>query len=122
MGVLDDAIREHLDLKRQHGAAEDEVLRQEAEALGPARRDAPAALGEAVANGPGEPVVIDPVADVAPPPEREPQTAPAPVHDIDEDPLAPPPPVPHVQDPDATVEYDALRDDRDDPQGSRPGR
>ena len=35
MGLLDDAIREHLDLKRQHGAAEDELARQEAEALGP---------------------------------------------------------------------------------------
>jgi hypothetical protein len=35
MGLLDDAIREHLDLKRQHGANEDELARQEAEALGP---------------------------------------------------------------------------------------
>jgi hypothetical protein len=39
MGVLDDAIREHLELKRKHGAAEDELQRQEEEALGPARRD-----------------------------------------------------------------------------------
>jgi hypothetical protein len=39
MGVLDDAIREHLDLKRRHGAGEDEVRRQEEEALGPARRE-----------------------------------------------------------------------------------
>jgi len=39
MGLLDDAIREHLDLKRKHGAAEDELSRQEVEALGPARRD-----------------------------------------------------------------------------------
>src|SRR4051812_2775112 len=39
MGVLDDAIREHLELKRRHGATEDEVQRQEEEALGPARRD-----------------------------------------------------------------------------------
>ena len=44
MGVLDDAIREHLDLKRRHGVAEEELLRQEEEALGPARREvAPAA-------------------------------------------------------------------------------
>src|SRR3954465_12088196 len=41
MGILDDAIREHLELKRQHGGAEEEVLRQEQEALGPARRDVP---------------------------------------------------------------------------------
>jgi hypothetical protein len=39
MGVLDDAIREHLDLKRRHGAAEAELRRQEEEALGPARRE-----------------------------------------------------------------------------------
>ena len=39
MGVLDDAIREHLELKRQHGVPEEELQRQEEEALGPARRD-----------------------------------------------------------------------------------
>jgi hypothetical protein len=39
MGLLDDAIRQHLELKRQHGASEDELQRQEEEALGPARRD-----------------------------------------------------------------------------------
>jgi len=38
MGLLDDAIREHLELKRLHGAGEDEVRRQEQEALGPPRR------------------------------------------------------------------------------------
>ena len=41
MGVLDDAIRQHLELKRAHGAAEDEVQQQEQEALGPARREQP---------------------------------------------------------------------------------
>src|SRR3954470_19450658 len=35
MGLLDDAIREHLELKRRHGADPQEVLRQEDEALGP---------------------------------------------------------------------------------------
>lgn len=34
MGVFDDAIREHLDLKRQHGAPEAELERQEDEAFG----------------------------------------------------------------------------------------
>ena len=43
MGLLDDAIRQHLDLKRQHGADESDVRRKEDEALGPARREAPAA-------------------------------------------------------------------------------
>jgi hypothetical protein len=34
MGLLDDAIREHLELKRKHGADPDDVERQEKEALG----------------------------------------------------------------------------------------
>jgi hypothetical protein len=38
MGLLDDAIREHLELKRSHGADPDEVARQEHEALGETRR------------------------------------------------------------------------------------
>ena len=37
MSILDDAIREHLELKRSHGASEDEVRRQETEVFGPAR-------------------------------------------------------------------------------------
>ena len=37
MGVLDEAIREHLELKRRHGADPGEVARLEHEALGPAR-------------------------------------------------------------------------------------
>jgi hypothetical protein len=41
MGLLDDAIREHLDLKRRRGADPSEIDREEAEALGPVRRDAP---------------------------------------------------------------------------------
>lgn len=49
MGFLDDAIREHLDLKRRRGADPNEVDRLEREALGPVRRpqaeafDAPSA-------------------------------------------------------------------------------
>jgi hypothetical protein len=38
MGLLDDAIREHLELKRQHGADASEIDRLEQEALGPVRR------------------------------------------------------------------------------------
>src|SRR4051795_4376701 len=41
MGALDDAIREHLELKRRHGASDEEIKQAEAEALGPARRLAP---------------------------------------------------------------------------------
>jgi hypothetical protein len=39
MGLLDDAIREHLELKRRRGAASSEVARQEQEAFGPPRRE-----------------------------------------------------------------------------------
>ena len=39
MGLLDDAIREHLDLKRRRGADPSEVERAEREALGPVRRN-----------------------------------------------------------------------------------
>jgi hypothetical protein len=40
MGILDDAIKEHLELKRKHGAPEEVVQRQQEEALGPVRREA----------------------------------------------------------------------------------
>jgi hypothetical protein len=40
MGLLDDAIREHIDLKRRRGADPTEVERLEREALGPVRRGA----------------------------------------------------------------------------------
>ena len=38
MGILDDAIKEHLELKRRRGADPNEVERLEREALGPVRR------------------------------------------------------------------------------------
>lgn len=40
MGILDDAIREHLELKRRRGADPAEIERLEREALGPVRRGA----------------------------------------------------------------------------------
>ena len=151
MGVLDDAIREHLELKRRHGATEEEIARKEAEALGPARRGpavepdeaAPAAAEGIDPEAPEEPEPAAPLAETEPfaadeeplaapivptidvPAEPEPPAAieppPAdpldpvdadlpPVHDVDRDPLEPPPPVPG-----ATVEFDTLsaRDDDD---------
>ena len=38
MGILDDAIKEHLELKRRRGADPTEIEREEREALGPVRR------------------------------------------------------------------------------------
>jgi hypothetical protein len=58
MGLLDDAIREHLDLKRRRGADPTEIERAEREALGPVRRG-PELAGEDVAVDapPAEPLV-----------------------------------------------------------------
>ena len=85
MGLLDDAIREHLELKRQHGADPEEVSRQEHEALGAARRAEFARTGEAAeeaaadapAPEPGEP---EPAAEAPVAPHEEPveDFAPAP--------------------------------------------
>jgi hypothetical protein len=60
MGVLDDAIREHLDLKRRHGASDEELTRQEAEALGPARREAPEAEPESDVEPAAEAAAVEP--------------------------------------------------------------
>ncbi len=94
MGALDDAIREHLELKRRHGASDDEIKRAETEALGPARRGpAPAAesviepmVDEVGMPAPAEaidapPLPSDAVADAPPPPpeievEAEPLVSP----------------------------------------------
>jgi hypothetical protein len=57
MGLLDDAIRQHLELKRKHGAGDEGLRKQETEALGPARRDftaEPAQTAEPAAAAPPE--------------------------------------------------------------------
>jgi hypothetical protein len=70
MGLLDDAIREHLELKRRHGANPEEVARQENEALGEGRR-AEFARPEGAAP-PAEPAAAE--APVEPVAEPEPET------------------------------------------------
>jgi hypothetical protein len=52
MGLLDDAIKEHLELKRRRGADPTEVEREEREALGPVRRMAEEASQDLPASGP----------------------------------------------------------------------
>jgi len=64
MGLLDDAIREHLDLKRRRGADPTEIERAEREALGPVRRGPEVGGDDAP---PAEPVV-DPEAGILPEP------------------------------------------------------
>jgi len=65
MGLLDDAIREHLELKRKHGANPEDVARQEQEALGPGQRNEfaqpePAAEGEPEPHEPAPAPVVEP--------------------------------------------------------------
>jgi hypothetical protein len=80
MGVLDDAIREHLELKRRHGADASEVARQEQEALGPARRgpeplevNTPAAGAQPAYHEPEhEPVLEEHAPEIDPEPAWEP--------------------------------------------------
>ena len=70
MGLLDDAIREHLELKRKHGADPADVARQEQEALGEGMRNEfaqPAAPAVASEPEPPEPEAA------APAPVEEPQ-------------------------------------------------
>jgi hypothetical protein len=50
MGLLDDAIREHLDLKRRRGGDPAEIERAEREALGPVRRGPEVAEEDAAAD------------------------------------------------------------------------
>jgi hypothetical protein len=67
MGLLDEAIREHLDLKRRRGADPSEVEREEQAALGLAGEDSPSS----VESGTEEPVgVASPAVDEADPRAR----------------------------------------------------
>jgi hypothetical protein len=89
MGILDEAIREHLDLKRRQGAGADELARLEDEAFGPPSRpgdpdfpdtDAEAATGEEaqveVAEAPSEEAPATPEAEAPSPPPAAPEAAP----------------------------------------------
>jgi hypothetical protein len=78
MGILDDAIRDHLDLKRRRGADPSEVERAERDALGPVRRNpAPGELAEAdVEAAPGGAPAFAPEAGPAYAPEAGPAYAP----------------------------------------------
>jgi hypothetical protein len=54
MGILDEAIREHLELKRQHGAGDSELKKIEDEAFGQADRPGAEAPADALAEAPTE--------------------------------------------------------------------
>jgi hypothetical protein len=139
MGFLDDAIREHLDLKRRRGADPTDVERAEREALGPVRRDPfeqaedepHAELGATEPAGAYDQAEEEGYeeeqapADAPPPPEAEPFEEEEPLADEDEpfaeeepfaddEPFAeerslPPPHPAEGTAGDATVEYDVER-------------
>ena len=110
MGILDDAIREHLELKRRQGADPTEVEKLEREALGPVRRgaegpedvapglDDDVALYEDAAPEWSEPALDD--EDLVPEPEPSVSVVPEPPpdaaglfdHEADADPAAAPAP------------------------------
>jgi hypothetical protein len=55
MGILDEAIREHLELKRQHGADDSELKKLEDDAFGPPQRpQAAGAMSDTAAEAPTE--------------------------------------------------------------------
>ncbi len=98
MGLLDEAIREHLELKRLRGADPSEVIRQEREALGVTARQEASAYQPDETAGPFEDEVIDealetvaehPTEGAAVPAGAE-GGHPAGVEPVDEEPAAPP--------------------------------
>ena len=118
MGLLDDAIREHLELKRRHGADPSEVARQEHEALGPARREPqPPVAAEpedvALEEELDEELVPELEAEAEPEPEPGPEaTGPQGIAagPMDPDPID----EPTMEHPAAQPEPDGRRDDGDD--------
>jgi len=91
MGILDEAIREHLELKRQHGAGDSELKKLEDEAFGQAERPGDEAGQDPLAEAPTELVAQPEVAEEdsarrepsiadlqePPPPPAEPEPEPA---------------------------------------------
>ncbi len=72
MGILDDAIREHLDLKRRLGAEDEEIHKLESEAFGPPSRPDDPDFADPTA---AEPAPLAPADDAMATPAAEPQAA-----------------------------------------------
>src|SRR3954453_3732816 len=105
MGLLDDAIREHLELKRRRGADAGELERQEQEALGPARKgefarpDGEAPPAEAAPQEPAVPAVEEPPEAPAPPEEPLAEAPPPAEQPVAEVPAPDAPPEPWLDEP-----------------------
>lgn len=98
MGILDEAIREHLELKRQHGAADSELKKLEDEAFGQAERPGDEAAQDPFAEAPTEFMAQPEVEET--PARREPSIA-----DLQE---PPPPPEPMPKEQPADEERQAI--------------
>ena len=99
MSILDDAIREHLELKRAHGADDAELKKLEDEAFGPpARPDGPDPFAEAPTE-----FLAAPEGDVASPEPESGRRAPN-IADLQEAPPPPPPEAPVEEQPPPTPE------------------
>jgi hypothetical protein len=125
MGLLDDAIREHLELKKRHGASDEEVTKLEAEVFGPGRlpaapppepapRPEPARepLPESGSSVPGR----EPEPEPAMPGRTEPEPEPEPPMPGRREPEAEPPVAPVTEPPPppaARVEPEPWLDDAD---------
>lgn len=97
MGILDEAIREHLELKRQHGAADSELKQLEDEAFGQAERPGEEAGHDPLAEAPTQ-FMEQPETAEEPGKRREPsiadlQEAPPPTQPEEEAPAEEPAPV-----------------------------
>jgi hypothetical protein len=149
MGLLDDAIREHLELKRRRGADPGEIEREEVEALGPVRRgdveldeddderelgpdadDEPPGLEDPGAAYDDEPpVATTPPPMPAPPaspidhpvPAEPPQTHDAPFAEDEADSATPPHGDPWVQQPTREFSADELEEALSDHHDAPPG-
>ena len=108
MGLLDDAIREHLELKRSRGADVQEITRQEREAFGSARGAEPQAPAPPETE-PGEHAGAVPMSAPAhEPPEPDPIPEP-PVVEAE----LPDPPAPEAPDPEPVREPSVIEDEID---------
>jgi hypothetical protein len=108
MGLLDDAIREHLDLKRRRGADPTEIERAEREALGPVRRG-PELTGE------GEVAAPEAEAVVAPEPATGPEADAPPAEPEQWEPFAEDPEMRALEEPDELTPYEPARAPDGDP-------
>ena len=101
MGILDEAIREHLELKRQHGAGDNELRQLEDQAFGPPERPgAPAAAEPPAALEAEAPTELAALQEIPQPAETAPEAEVAEV--------APDAEVPEIEEPPAIPAEDPI--------------